>query len=75
MLETMTTYMFQLTLAFMVLQVCIPLWIIFKDRHKSKTYHDCADLNQVNFDETEHQHFLQEIDSILNVNHISHCDD
>lgn len=67
--------MFQLTLAFMVIQVCIPLWIIFKDRHKPQTHHDYADQNLVKFDETEHQHFLQEIDSILNVNHISHCDD
>jgi hypothetical protein len=74
-METLITYMFQLTLAFIVIQVCIPLLIIFKERNKPKTYSDYADLNQVKFDEAEHQHFLQEIDSILNINHISHCDD
>ena len=74
-METLTTYMFQLTLAFMVIQVCIPLFLIFKDRNKPKAFSDCTDLNQVKFDESEHQHFLQEIDSILNINHISHCDE
>ena len=74
-METLITYMFQITVAFMIIQVCIPVVIILKNKTKTKANINDNDLNQLEFDEKEHQHFLREVDAILNMNHISHCDE
>ncbi|WP_183560723.1 hypothetical protein [Mucilaginibacter sp. SP1R1] len=77
-MEALITYMFQLTLAFMVIQVCIPIVIIAKSKYKgNKTKYNVRDIDRkyIEVDEIDHQHFLHEIDEVLNVNHISHYDD
>jgi len=57
----------------MIIQVCIPVVIIIKTRPKSKAKY--KGLTALEVEEMEHQHFLQEVDAILNMNHISHCED
>lgn len=72
-MDTLVTYMFQITVAFMIIQVCIPIAIIIKSRPKNKSKY--SGLTQLEVEEMEHQHFLQEVDAILNMNHISHCEE
>jgi hypothetical protein len=72
-MDTLVTYMFQITVAFMIIQVCIPIVIIIKNRPQNKAKY--SDLTPQEVEEMEHQHFLREVDSILNMNHISHCDE
>jgi len=72
-MDTLVTYMFQITVAFMIIQVCIPIVIIIRHRHQNKAKY--SNLTQLKVEEMEHQHFLQEVDAILNMNHISHCED
>ncbi|MGN8069299.1 hypothetical protein [Mucilaginibacter sp. SG564] len=72
-MDTLVTYMFQITVAFMIIQVCIPIVIIVRSRHQNKAKY--SGLTQLEVEEMEHQHFLQEVDAILNMNHISHCED
>ncbi|MDR6940975.1 hypothetical protein [Mucilaginibacter pocheonensis] len=74
-MDTLITYMFQITVAFMIIQVCIPIVIILKGKAKTQANNKNNDLNQLELDEKEHQHFLREVDAILNMNHISHCDE
>ncbi|MEZ2338906.1 hypothetical protein AB6735_24885 [Mucilaginibacter sp. RCC_168] len=72
-MDTLVTYMFQITVAFMIIQVCIPIAIIIKARPKNKAKY--SGLTPLEIEEMEHQHFLQEVDAILNMNHISHCEE
>lgn len=72
-MDTLVTYMFQITVAFMIIQVCIPIVIIIRHGHKNKAKY--RGLTKLEVEEMEHQHFLQEVDAILNMNHISHCEE
>ena len=72
-MDTLVTYMFQITVAFMIIQVCIPIVIIIKTRPQNRAKY--SGLTPQEVEEMEHEHFLREVDAILNMNHISHCDE